>query len=96
MAKNKLNMKGSGNPNWKGGIVKTNNGYIWERCINHPFADKRGYVLQHRLVMEKYIKRFLLPKEVVHHINGNREENRIENLQLLNNLGEHNTLHKKK
>ena len=71
-------------------------GYIEEYCPNHPFADSKGYVLQHRLVMEKYIKRFLLPNEVVHHINENRGDNRIENLQLLQNLGEHNKLHKSK
>jgi len=96
MAKNKLNMKGSGNPNWKGGVVKTGNGYLWEHCSKHPFADKRGYVLQHRLVMEKYIKRFLDQKEIVHHLNEKRDDNRIENLELLKNLGEHNKLHKSK
>jgi len=96
MAKNKLNMKGSGNPNWKGGVIKTSNGYLLEYCPKHPFADKRRYVLQHRLVMEKYIKRFLDPKEIVHHLNEKRDDNRIENLELLKNLGEHNKLHKTK
>ena len=88
--------KGKNNPNWKGGIVKTSNGYMWEYCPHHPFADKRGYVLQHRLIMEKYIKRFLLSIEVVHHLNEVRDDNRIENLQLLFGLGEHNTIHKTK
>ena len=78
-------------PNWKGGI-KQQQGYILELCPNHPFAIGNGYVLQHRLVMEKYIKRFLMPNEVVHHINEIRNDNRIENLQLLS-LGEHTSIH---
>ena len=48
----------------------------------HPFATKSGYIREHRLVMEKKIGRFLQPNEVVHHINGNRQDNRVENLQL--------------
>jgi len=81
--------------NYIKGIMVRFDGYIDEYCPNHPF-NHRGYVLQHRLVMEKYIKRFLLPNEIVHHINENRGDNRIENLQLLQNLGEHNTIHKTK
>lgn len=87
---------GSNNPNWKGGVFKRRDGYIFQYCPNHPFASKNGYVLQHRLIMEKYIKRFLLPIEIVHHINEIRDDNRIENLQLLANLGEHNNIHKNK
>lgn len=86
---------GSKNPKWKGGIYKTTDNYIVEYCPNHPFTSKRGYVQQHRLIMEKYIKRFLDPKEVVHHINGKTDDNRIENLELLKNIGEHNILYHK-
>jgi len=74
----------------KGGRVRTNEGYIYKRCIGHPKATKRGhYVLEHRLVMEYYLGRYLKGKEEVDHINGVRGDNRIENLRLFKNHSEH-------
>ena len=49
----------------------------------HPYCEKNGYVREHRLVMEKKVKRYLLKSETVHHINSNKSDNRIENLQLV-------------
>ena len=77
------------NPNWKGGTRKRS-GYIYILKKNHPYASKQRYIAEHRLVMEKHIGRYLYPWEIVHHKNGIRDDNRIENLKLLPS-GEHNT-----
>jgi hypothetical protein len=85
---------GSSHYAWKGGRIKHSNGYmkIWKP--DHPNADiHNGYVYEHRLVMEQYLGRYLSKKEVVHHINGIKTDNRIENLQYFASIGEHNKHH---
>jgi hypothetical protein len=67
---------------WKGGLVRDKQGYIREYVPDHPRANMRRYVKQHHLVMERRLGRYLLPGESVHHRNGNRTDNRIENLEL--------------
>lgn len=57
-------------------------GYLLVKCKGHPNASKKGYVRQHILIMSEKIGRGLLPDEEVHHINGIRDDNRIENLEL--------------
>ena len=78
--------------NWKGGINVDRNGYVLEYVNkNNPFYQmaantngKRygGYILQHRLVMAKHLGRCLKSWEIVHHINGNKQDNHIKNLQI--------------
>lgn len=65
--------------NWKGGRSKKN-GYV--RIWQPNSAKSRTYVLEHILVMEKHLGRKLCGKETVHHKNGIRDDNRIENLEL--------------
>jgi len=82
-------MTGERANNWKGGIMKMKNGYIYQRSPSHPNVTKNGYVYQHRLVMENHLKRILNKKEVVHHINGIKSDNRIENLILISSQSIH-------
>lgn len=75
---------------WSGGRSKTRDGYILIYSPDHPNRMKHiPYVYEHRLVMEKSIGRYLLPGEVVHHRNGVRDDNRIENLELFSSNGSH-------
>ena len=73
--------KGVNASNWKNGKVN-HNGYIRIYCPNHP-NQINSYVFEHRLIMEIKIKRYLEKNEVVHHLNGIKNDNIIENLVLL-------------
>ena len=89
---------GDGHPEWQGGRHINKSGYIEVYCPDHPmvveknkkreaksngkYYRKEKYMLEHRLVMEKKIGRYLLPEEVVHHIDGNKQNNAPENLGL--------------
>ncbi len=72
------------NPKWKGGRLKTSTGYIIVRCEGHPrTSEGHPYVFEHILVMEAYLGRYLTINEIIHHINGRKDDNRIENLELI-------------
>lgn len=77
--------KGEGAPGWKGGRVSSH-GYVYVWLAEEDqFAlmrDKAGRVAEHRLVLARALGRVLSSHETVHHINGDRVDNRLENLQL--------------
>lgn len=65
-----------------GNRYKTLRGYILVFMPDHPNATDYGVIFEHRLVMSEYLGRPLSPTETVHHKNGKRDDNRIENLDL--------------
>lgn len=81
--------RGKNNPRWKGGRILDKTGYVLLHMPDHPDCNHIGYVREHRLVMERHLKRRLLDSEVVHHKNREKQDNRIENLELLSCNAKH-------
>lgn len=80
------NKRGPESLNWQGGRHVNHDGYVlvW-MAPDDPLAAMRprsGYVLEHRLVMGRVLGRALKKNENVHHLNGVRDDNRPENLEL--------------
>ena len=69
--------------NNKGGKRTNKQGYIEVWKPEHPNANKKGYILEHRLIMSEYIGRALLRNEDVHHKDKNKTNNDINNLELM-------------
>ena len=83
---------------WKGGRIKTSAGYIAVSAPGHPRPDRRagrGYVLEHILVAEKALGRFLPQGVEVHHVNEKKDDNRNQNLVICENSAYHGLLHKR-
>lgn len=72
--------RGADHPAWRGGKTMIN-GYVLTSAPDHPRV-RSGYVLEHIIVMEKKLGRYLLSGENIHHLNGVKNDNRLENLEL--------------
>jgi len=87
------------NPFLYQGRFLTSEGYVMIQLTPddffYPMAEQNGYIKEHRLIMARYLNRCLMPFEIVHHRNGIRDDNRIENLKLTivnQHTGYHNAL----
>lgn len=69
-------------------------GYVLLYNPSHPFANNYGYNQEHRYVIESYLHRFLTLDEVVHHIDLDRSNNKIENLAMFPSDTEHISFHR--
>jgi hypothetical protein len=88
--------RGPKNPNWRGGRSVAANGYVLIRVgKGHPLSDVRGYAYEHRVVAEQKIGRALAKGEHVHHIDGNKQNNAPENLEVLTHV-DHRVEHRKR
>ena len=81
--KGRIGLRGKNSPNWKGGKI-TRFGY---KVISHPTlrynSGASRYVFEHRYIMEQHLKRELSKNEIIHHKNGIKTDNRLENLKLV-------------
>lgn len=75
---------------WKGGRTTKGDGYVGVWTPGHERADNQNRVYEHTLVIEKHIGRLPNKGEVIHHINGNKKDNRMENLYLCNHKNHKN------
>lgn len=73
--------KGDKSPSWKGGR-RIDDGYVLIYKPDHPRSKTNGYIREHTIVMEEKLGRYLIKGENVHHINGIKDDNRPENLEL--------------
>lgn len=84
--------EGKASGNFKGYRRKSTKGYVVLYRPGEEGTDKNGMIMEHRYIMAQKIGRPITPSEVVNHINGIKNDNRIENLRLMD-FGEHSTHH---
>ena len=92
---NSESKRGEKNHNWKGGETIDKDGHVLVKSSSHPRANKNGYVLRSRLVMEKILGRYLDPGEIVHHKNKSVADDHPENLKYFPSQSEHISFHHK-
>jgi hypothetical protein len=79
---NSRNQSGENNYNWHGG-THMKDGYRFIYSPNHPKKNATGYIREHIIIMEEKLGRYLEDREIVHHINHIKDDNRIENLMIM-------------
>lgn len=84
--------RGEAHPSWRGGRYRHASGYTMVRCVGHARA-KKGYVLEHILVVEHALGQALPVGAEVHHVNEVRSDNRGRNLVICENHAFHLLLH---
>jgi hypothetical protein len=87
-----LGRTGARCPNWKGAQQLDRDGYIRTHRADHPWPRKNGYVAEHVRVYELHMGRRITADEVVHHRDHNRQNNSLDNLQLMTRSA-HSSLH---
>jgi len=88
-----LGRKGSDHPAWKGGLARDKDGYLKRYVPDHPWPRKGGYVREHVRVMELALGRRLTPGEIVHHRDGDINNNDLANLEVMS-AGAHSRHHR--
>ena len=92
------NQKREANGNWKGGTITRPDNRVMIHVPDHPKASPTGYVFRYRLILEDHLGRVLMDHEIVHHINGDPSDDRIENLKVTtfsDHMKHHNTSRKR-
>lgn len=84
--------RGENGANWKGGKRKTRRGYIQVLRPDHPRADSSGYVMEHIIVWEESTGVPVPLNCCIHHLNEKKDDNRIENLCMME-TGAHTRFH---
>ncbi len=91
----RLSASAMGNTNTTRLPVTFHGGYAYvDAPEGHPYTCHHGRIRRSRAVMEKHLGRILKPSEMVHHKDGSKDNDVIENLEVMS-LGQHNTVHKK-
>lgn len=85
--------RGQRHHRWNRGVVRSSHGYVKIRVgVSHPLANPNGYAYEHLVVWCSAGKPRPRSDQVIHHTNGEKTDNRIENLRVIRR-GSHNSIH---